>query len=160
MLRVLLPVLSAVLLCALSADAHPGIRAAGNAAGEEQSPCTDGPVNQELIPTTNIPGVIALHFRGAQGAQVSFYECVDGTSRLLGRRTDDPSAVTELNPATWWRCDRLVRRFAATATLPDGTLSRGVTAIRTMSCAHRFDLRAPGRVARNGRARIRIFDQW
>jgi hypothetical protein len=55
---------------------------------------------------------------------------------------------------------RLTRRFAAIATLPDGTPFRGLSGVRTMSCAHRFKLELPSRAARGQRTRIRIVDRW
>ncbi|MFL5846881.1 MAG: SGNH/GDSL hydrolase family protein [Solirubrobacteraceae bacterium] len=124
--------------------------------------CAGGPVTGTLIATTNYPGIIVLHYVGAEGATVTFYECEDEGPRTLGSaQTPHPDEqTTELSPATWWRCDRLVRRFAATVTLPDGRVDGGITDVRTMSCAHRFELRAPAHVARGAMARIRVVDRW
>lgn len=131
----------------------------GGPARGESNPCASGPNIEDLIPTTNYPGIVVLHFRTARDVPVSFYECVDGQPTLLGTATS-PSVTTDLSPATWWRCDRLVRRFVATATLPDGTPVRGAAAIRTMSCAHRYEMRAPTHAARGSKVRVRIFDHW
>ena len=44
--------------------------------------------------------------------------------------------------------------------LPDGTLVAGAYSVRTGSCASRFDVRVPRRVARGKVARVRIVDGW
>jgi hypothetical protein len=72
-------------------------------------------------------GVIGLHFFGAPGAPVTFYEHVDGKLVELGTRTS-PGDETILPDAVVWRCDRLVRRFSARAPLADGRSPSASTA--------------------------------
>lgn len=121
--------------------------------------CVPGPTDTPVIATIDRVGVIDLHFLGAQGAPVSFFECVGTHATALGTRAQDGD-FTNLYAATFWRCARLTRRFAATATLPDGTPARGTASTRTVSCAHRFTLRVPPRVAPGGRVSVRIADRW
>jgi lysophospholipase L1-like esterase len=123
------------------------------------NPCTDGPVTTPLVASASRLGVIDLYFFGALGAPVDYVECVGGRAVALGRRSSLPGTLTPLYAATSWRCARLARHFAATATLPDGSLARGTGSIRTRSCAQRFELRVR-RVARGGLARVRIRDRW
>lgn len=125
------------------------------------SPCAPAPA--EAAPfgaNTNRIGLVDLHFFSAQGATVSFFECVDGRAQRLGERSMPGAAITSLFGATPWRCGRLTRHFAASATLPDGSFSRGLTSVRTMSCARRFRLDVPRQAGRGQLARVRIVDRW
>jgi hypothetical protein len=106
------------------------------------------------------PGVISLLFWGAQGAEVRFYERVGNERKALGRARAAAGAVTMLKEATTWSCDRLERRFEARAVLPDGTTADGEYGVRTASCAQRFALQAPRRVAPGRLLRVRIVDRW
>ncbi len=139
------------LLCGL-AQAHAQAPPAG--------PCAPGPVTGIFGANTNHVGLVDLHFFHAQGAPVTYYECVGGHAQRLGERSLQIDTITSLNGATVWRCDRLTRRFAATVPRPDGTTSRGTASVRTSSCARRFRLDMPARVARGRQARIRIVDRW
>ncbi len=123
------------------------------------NPCADAPVTNTLAATTTRLGVIDLHFIDAFGVPVDFFECVGGRAIALGRRSKPNSALTTLWAATTWRCGRLVRDFAATAMRPDGFV-RGTVNIRTRSCAQRFDVQVPRRVAPGRLARIRVVDRW
>ena len=123
------------------------------------SPCGEGPVTTPLAATASRIGVIDLHFFNALGAPVDFFECVGERAISLGRRSK-LATLTQLWAATTWRCGRLVRHFAGTSTLPDGSFARGIASIRTRSCAHRFDVKVPVRVTRGRLARIRIADRW
>jgi hypothetical protein len=122
--------------------------------------CDVGPVTNFLAADATKPGVINLIFFGAQGASVEFFECVDATLRPLGTLAGPPDQGTELLEATTWDCARASRSFVARALLPDGTLVAGAYAVRTGSCATRFELRVPRRVARGNVARVRIVDNW
>ncbi len=106
------------------------------------------------------PGVVSMIFWGAQGASVRFYERVKGRLEPLGAARSASGTPTILRDATTWSCDRLVRRFEARVTLPDGSRGRGSYGVRTVSCAQRFSLSAPRRVRTGGLARIRVVDRW
>lgn len=103
-------------------------------------------------------GVISLHFFGAANVPVTFYEIVDGKRVPLGRGTS-PSGETILRDAVTWRCDRLVRRFEATAPLP-GKLAYGAYSVRTSSCATRLALNVPRRLAAGAVGRVSVIDRW
>jgi hypothetical protein len=105
------------------------------------------------------PGVIGLHFFGASGAPVTYFERVGGKLVKLGTRTA-PDAETIMRDAVVWRCDRLVRRFSASAPLPDGRLAIGAYTVRTPSCATRLELNVPRRLAPGEVARISVIDNW
>jgi lysophospholipase L1-like esterase len=153
---------------AAAAAAAVALAGAGSAATADPAaappsvnPCT--PAAQGASPftsDTNRVGLVDLYFFLAQGAPVTFYECVAGHPHLLGVRTVPNSDITPFYGATQWRCGRLTRDFAATATLPDGTLVRGTTDLHTVSCAHRFALQVPPSVAPGHPALVRIVDRW
>lgn len=125
------------------------------------NPCAPQPTTASLAAAISRVGAVDLYFFGAAGAQVSYFECVGERAFALGQRSSQPNSnTTALLPATFWRCGRLVRHFAATATLADGSFARGTTSVRTMSCAHRFALEVPARVAEGRRATVRIVDRW
>lgn len=105
-------------------------------------------------------GVISLLFFGAQGGEVQYFERVGNTRRSLGRARAEAGAVTLLKEATTWSCTRLKRRFEARVTLPDGTVATGEYGVRTPSCAQRFRVEAPTRVAPGRLARVRVLDRW
>jgi hypothetical protein len=105
-------------------------------------------------------GVISLLFWGAQSAEVRYYERVGDTLRPLGRARAAAGAPTILKDATTWSCDRLQRHFEARARLPDGSLAKGSFGVRTPSCAQRFEIAAPKRVAPGKVARVRVIDRW
>jgi hypothetical protein len=105
-------------------------------------------------------GVISLLFWGAQGAEVRYYERVGDERKALGRARSATGTVTTLTDATTWSCDRLERRFEARAKLPDGSTASGEYGVRTASCAHRFRVEAPTRVAPGRLARVRVLDRW
>lgn len=109
---------------------------------------------------TTQAGVISLFYFGAEGAPVVFYERVGDKLQRLGTRTAPPGERTATTNAVAWRCARLVRRFEATATLPDGTRTKGAYSVRTPSCATRLSLGVPRRVAKGKTGRIRVVDRW
>lgn len=105
-------------------------------------------------------GVISLLFFGAQGGEVRYFERVGDERKALGRARAQAGAVTTLKDATTWSCDRLERRFEARVVLPDGTTATGEYGVRTPSCAQRFRVEAPKRVAPGRLARVRVLDRW
>ena len=109
---------------------------------------------------TTEAGVISLDFFGARGAPVAFFERVGNRRVPLGVRTSAPDTPTTFKDAVTWRCGRLFRRFEATSTLPDGTHAIGAYSIRTPSCATRFALGVPRRLAPGERGSIRVADRW
>jgi hypothetical protein len=109
---------------------------------------------------TTEAGVISLVFFGAEGAPVVYYERIGDRLRRLGERTSPAGTPTTFESAVTWRCARLVRRFEATATLPGGTRATGAYSVRTPSCATRFALGVPRRLAAGARGRIRVVDRW
>jgi hypothetical protein len=109
---------------------------------------------------TSEAGVISLFFFGAEGAPVVYYERVGSRLQRLGTRTSPAGTPTKLENAVTWRCARLVRRFEATSTLPGGTRAAGAYSVRTPSCATRFALGVPRRLAAGGLGRIRVADRW
>jgi lysophospholipase L1-like esterase len=121
--------------------------------------CDVGPVTNFLAADATQPGVINLIFFGAQGASVEFFECVDDALRPLGTLASTADS-TELLEATQWDCDRASRSFVARALLPDGTLVAGAYSVRTGSCASRFEVRVPSRVAPGKVARVTVVDGW
>lgn len=104
-------------------------------------------------------GVISLHFFGAPGSPVTFFERVDNRLVRLGTHTS-ATDETILRDAVTWRCDRLVRRFAASAPLPGGRLAIGEYSVRTASCASRLELSVPRRLAPGAVGRARVVDRW
>jgi lysophospholipase L1-like esterase len=123
-------------------------------------PCAAPRVTNFLAADASQPGVVSLHFFHAGGAPVTFFECVGGRARRLGTRATAAGTPTILHDATTWSCERLVRRFVATATLPTGALATGTYSVRTRSCAQRFELRVPRRVAPGRELRVRVVDSW
>jgi len=109
---------------------------------------------------TTEAGVISLDFFGAKGASVIFYERIGDRRVRLGVRTSAPDTATTFKDAVTWRCGRLVRRFEATSTLPDGTHSIGDYSVRTPSCATRFELGVPRRLQTGARGSVRVADRW
>jgi len=147
------------LLLAVAVALVMAVPASGAAHG---NPCAPAPPDAAVFgANSNHVGVVDLHFFTARGAAVTYYECLGGRAHLLGDRTADAnSPITSFFAATQWRCGRLERQFAATATLSDGSFVRGITGVRTMSCAHRFALELPHSVALGREAHLRVVDRW
>jgi hypothetical protein len=149
-----------VALAAIAAVACGGVAGAEAPPSPPLDPCAPAADNNHLVADATHPGVIDLAFYNAGGAQVVFFECVgDGMRRLAARRSD-AAGPTMLKDATTWSCDRLTRRFAGTATLPDGTVAFGAYSVHTVSCAHRFALAAPRRVRPGATVTARVVDRW
>jgi hypothetical protein len=153
-----LAALLAVLLAAAGLAAPPPARS--QAPTQPTPGCDVGPITNFLAADATQPGIINLIFFGAQGTSVEFFECVDNTLKPLGTLAGAPDVGTELAEATTWDCDRASRSFVARATLPDGTLVAGAYSVRTGSCASRFEVNVPRRVAPGKVARVRIVDGW
>jgi lysophospholipase L1-like esterase len=132
------------------------------ARGEDPSPpcapLADDPA--AFAANDNHTGVIDLYFFGAQGATVTYYECRGEQAVQLGQRTATRDGYTPMYGATTWSCARRIRQFAATAVLAGGTLQRGLTDIRTPSCARRLRLAAPRRGALGRKVVIVVRDRW
>jgi hypothetical protein len=105
------------------------------------------------------PGIVDLHFFGAAGIPVTFYERVGGRLVRLGTRTA-AGDETIMRDAVMWRCDRLVRRFVATARLAGGRLAYGEYSVRTSSCATRLELVVPRRLRPGALGRVSVIDRW
>ena len=123
-------------------------------------PCVNPHVTNFLGADATHPGVISLYFFGAEGAPVTYYECADGRARKLGALASAAGTATVLHDATTWSCERLVRRFVATAPRSDGSLATGSYSVRTRSCAQRFELEVPRRVAPGRQIHLRVVDSW
>jgi len=150
--------LAAVLLALPGATAHAA--APAPAPVPSANPCASTVANAQFGANTNRLGIIDLHFFNAGGAPVSYYECLRGRAHPLGVRSLVSGTITSLWGATFWRCERRTREFVATTTLADGSFVRGVSSTHTPSCARRFEIEAPGRVARGQLARLRLVDHW
>ena len=135
---------------------------AGAAVASAQAPGGAGaaPEVHFFAADTTVAGVISLDFFGARGAPVVFYERVGKRRVRLGVRTSPSDTATTFKDAVTWRCGRLFRRFEAASTLPDGTKAIGAYSIRTPSCATRFALGVPRRLATGARGAIRVADRW
>jgi lysophospholipase L1-like esterase len=107
------------------------------------------------------PGVIDLYYFGAGGSRVDYFECIGDRAHHVGSAQAPASEPrTILYDAATWSCDRPNRRFVSISRRPDGTIGMGVYSVRTMSCAQRFELHVPRRVAPGSRLRVRVVDRW
>ncbi|MDX6688899.1 MAG: uncharacterized protein QOG15_356 [Solirubrobacteraceae bacterium] len=120
----------------------------------------------EVVPLTGLAadasreGVVNLIFFGRPGARVYFDERVGAGLKRLGDAVIPAEGAVIFPEAVVWRCDRLVRSFQAVAASADGTRTTGTFDVRTPSCASRFELDAPRRIARGGLVRVRMIDGW
>jgi hypothetical protein len=134
-----------------------------------------GPLRSRLVPTdprvsappTNLflayatpTGLIHLVMGGALGTPVQFFERIGDRLKPLGSARSLPGQGTNLPGATTWSCTRRTRRFVGTATLPDGSPALGVGLVETPTCASRFSVRAPRRVAPGHQFEVRVTDRW
>lgn len=131
----------------------------GAVASRAQAP-VEYPLVVHLVTDTSKPGVITLSLFGAPDTLVTFYERVGGALEKLGRRAGPTGLPAVLVDAAAWRCDRLVRRFEAHTTAPDGRVGIARYDVRTPSCKTRFELQVPRKVARGKVGRIRVVDRW
>jgi hypothetical protein len=152
-----------VLLLALLAGGS-GSMAHAAAPVARENPCDRPDVDNHLVADATQTGIISLRFYNAYGSRVTFFECRGTRAKRLGSSSVVPDPVTApptaLNGAVTWSCERLVRRFAAVTKLPDGTIAYGAYSVRTPSCATRFELRVPPRVAPGRVVRVRVVDRW
>jgi hypothetical protein len=144
-----------VLLAVIAAVA---VAAADHAGAQSPYPAPPVEVHFFAADATQI-GVISLHFFGAAGRPVTFHERVGGKLVRLGTRTS-ASDETIMREAVVWRCDRLVRRFVASARLADGRLAFGEYSVRTSSCRTRLELVVPRRLAPGALGRVSVIDRW
>jgi hypothetical protein len=105
-------------------------------------------------------GLIRMAFGDAEGTPVTFYERVGDHLTRLGSARANAGENTVLDAAATWSCERLTRRAMAFAILPSGFRATGVSTVRTPSCANRFRIQAPLRVAPGREIRLRIVDRW
>lgn len=137
--------------------------APGPARAAEGVPDPCAPITGEAAPlhlNTQRTGLVDLHFFLAAGDPVRYFECLPGRAVPLGVRSAPGAAITSLPAAVPWSCDRVERHFAAYATRPDGSVSRGLASVRTGSCARRFALEVPAVAQRGTRVAARIVDRW
>jgi hypothetical protein len=150
-----------VALAALAAVTCAGAAHAAAPPAPPVDPCATPSDSNYLVADATKTGTIDLVFYNAKGARVVFFECVgDRLKRLGAKRAADAVVPTMFADAATWSCDRLARRFAAVAVLPDGTIAFGSYSVRTTSCASRFELSAPSHMKPGGKARVRVVDRW
>ena len=138
-----------------------GAATAGTVKPPPVDPCKTRVNNNSIAAAATRPGSIDLVFYNSGGARVVFYECIGKRLKRLGaRRAADASSPTFFTDAATWSCDRRSRRFAAVATLRDGSVAFGSYGVHTASCATRFRLRAPARMKPGAKASVRVADRW
>jgi lysophospholipase L1-like esterase len=100
-------------------------------------------------------GYVSLTLHASPGTPVAIDELVAGGAERVADLV--PAAPdTRLPRVVQWRCDRLMRRFVATAA--DG--ARASAAVRTPGCDRRLKLAAPARVRPGRRVAVRLTDRW
>ena len=137
---------------------------AGTAATAIQAAEATGP---ELVLAADAAadrGYITLFLAGASYADVDVDERVGGETRTVASVNLGDSlgygGGAVLDRALHWRCDRLTRRFVATARNPDGSQDGAAFSVRTPSCRDRLSVTVP-RAARPGaRVRVVVRDRW
>jgi lysophospholipase L1-like esterase len=130
------------------------------AAAAADNLCVDPPVTNFLAADATRPGVIDLIFFHGEDSAVTYYECVGARIHRLGAVSRPSANPAVLADATTWSCARLERHFVAVSYRPDGTRSIGSYGVRTGSCAQRFVLRTPRRVAAGSKIDVRVADRW
>jgi lysophospholipase L1-like esterase len=101
-----------------------------------------------------------LRYAGPAQRPVTFFERAGDRLEPLGQVTTHAYGVAYLPDATTWRCDRLVRRFEASAVDASGHERRGTYEVRTPSCATRLHVSTPAHVALGRVVTVRIADRW
>jgi hypothetical protein len=149
----------AVAVCAVLLTARPVHAAASDLCSPLRADDPGASTHGHLETGTNHVGVVDLYFQQADGAPVTFYECVHDRPHKLGT-VSQPGLLTGLTGAVPWLCGRQQREFRSTTTLSDGRFVRGGATALTPTCAHRFALDAPRRVKRGKAASVRITDRW
>ncbi len=109
-----------------------------------------------------LQGTGYIHFAvgGNPGETVVVQELIEGTPRYVLTATLSESGVAVIEKARRWRCDRLERRFVATAPQPDGSTVTRDFPVRTPSCAQRLEMAVPARVPPGRRVPVRVRDRW
>ena len=150
-----------VALAAIAAVACGGVAHAAAPKAPPVDPCAAPSDSNYLVADATKPGMVDLVFYNAKGARVVFFECVgDRLKRLGAKRAADAATPTFFEDAATWSCDRLARRFAAVAVLPDGQIAFGSYSVRTASCKSRFALTAPQHMKPGAKSRVRVVDRW
>jgi hypothetical protein len=150
-----------VAVAAIAAVACGGVAHAAAPKAPPVDPCATPTDSNYLVADATKPGTIDLVFYNANGARVVFFECVgDRLKRLGAKRAATAADPTMFSDAAAWSCDRLARRFAAVAILPDGSIAFGSYSVRTTSCASRFELSAPQHMKPGAKSRVRVVDRW
>lgn len=145
-MKVLPAALAALALAALALAAPTGAQAPGN--------------EFFLLASKDRTGTIDLIVFGPQGTSATLGETIGGEFRRLGAVTIGAEGTTGITRAALWSCERKTRRFAAFATLPDGTTRTASYDIRTPSCRRRLALSLPKRAAPGARVRAIVRDRW
>jgi hypothetical protein len=139
--------------CAAGALLLAGIAAPGVSPAPAQIPQT------ALVVDITRTGWIDLVLIARQGSRAEFSERVGSRVVPVGSATVGPRGVV-LPRASRWRCDRLLRRFAARVVAPDGGISTAAFSIRTPSCRDRLAVSVPRRARRGQTVRVRVRDRW
>ena len=130
------------------------------AAAAAENLCVNPTVTNFLAADATRPGLIDLIFFHGEDSTVTYFECVGERIHRLGAVSRPSANPAVLQDATTWSCVRLERHFVAISYRPDGTRSTGSYGVRTRSCAQRFELRAPRRVASGSKIDVRVADRW
>ncbi len=148
----LLALLAGLAATVLVSLAPPTLAAGAN-------PCLAPHVTNFLGADATHAGVIDLYFFHGGPGRVTYYECVGQRAQRLGTAAS-AAPPTILRDATTWSCVRLRRQFVAVTTAADGSTETGSFGVRTGSCARRFELRAPRRIAPGSKLAVRVVDRW
>ncbi len=158
-------VAAAMLLCGATATAASKDTTAVRCAhvpGQAPSSAAPAPESLAIIASNVRTGCIGLLVTGAQADSVSISEAIPGqqtpvpigTATIHGGRGAPAAGLS-------WRCDRSLRTFEVTETLPDGSSQSAQTTISTPSCAGRLDAQAQSNRIHSGYPlRVRLSDKW
>lgn len=113
-----------------------------------------------LVGGSTEPGHHFLVVVGPAGAGVQVAEEVGGRTKPIAALVLGTHGTASISPAFTWRCERRVRRFVATARVPDGRLLSDSWITRTPSCRDRWALRVPAQVARRRALAVLVRDRW
>ncbi len=105
-------------------------------------------------------GWITLAFVAAPNMPVTFTETTGGVTEPIRTVTTDARGYAPVEKARAWRCDRLVRTFAAHGVASDGEVYDGTYDVKTPSCATRLALTVPRHVDRNHSFGVRMSDRF
>jgi lysophospholipase L1-like esterase len=102
-------------------------------------------------------GWIRLTVAGADAFSVTFAEEV-GAEQQPVAKVEPAGGRVVVRHAAIWRCDRYLRHFVATVTLPDGSTRTATADVKTPSCRNRLALSASA--SKRGRIAVRLIDRW